>query len=174
MILPKTLPSGDFNGIILSLAPMDCDPFLEPISRLGRLEFLQTEEDSPLDKVLELMRGRNMGCVLSCRRGKLTGVLTERDLLNKFMLERIPFSTPLRELMTRDPVSTDSACTVGDAIRLMHAKHIRNLPIVDGSGKPVGLLTVGRIIRLLASHYPAEVVNLPPKPGQVTEEVEGA
>ena len=38
----------------------------------------------------------------------------------------------------------------------------------------VGLLTVGRLIRYLASVFPTEVVNLPPKPSQVTSDVEGA
>ncbi|MEK7656621.1 MAG: CBS domain-containing protein [Elusimicrobiota bacterium] len=153
---------------------MASDPFLEPISRLGRLDFLQAEESLSYRDSLELMRERGLGSILVCRGGRLTGIFTERDILNKLVLEAPPANTPVREFMTRPVVTAGEGATVGDAVRLMHGKHIRNLPIVDAEGKPKGLVTVGRIIRLLAAHYPAEVVNLPPKPGQVTEEVEGA
>jgi len=76
--------------------------------------------------------------------------------------------------MTPDPVTIQSTDTIRDAISIMHEKHIRNLPMLDETGRILGMLTVGRIIRYLSYHFPSEVLNLPPKPSQSAEQVEGA
>ena len=50
----------------------------------------------------------------------------------------------------------------------------RHLPVVDENGKAVGMLSVKRIIRYLVEHFPGAVYNLPPDPGAVQQEREGA
>jgi len=45
---------------------------------------------------------------------------------------------------------------------------------VDEAGRPVGVLSVKRIVHYLAEHFPATVYNLPPDPGVVPQEREGA
>jgi CBS domain-containing protein len=120
------------------------------------------------------MRKAMRGSVIVCRKGKLVGIFTERDVLNRCLLENTPASTPINRLMTPNPVTVDGKTTLGHAIELMHEKAIRNLPWIDPAGRPKGMLTVGRVIRYLADHYPAEVVNLPPLLHQTTQESEGA
>lgn len=150
------------------------DPFIEKLSALKQTDPLSAEETSTYAEVLEILRARKMGGIILRRGEQITGIFTERDVVNKCLLEDIDPDTPVRELMTRSPVTLGTGATVGEAIALMHQRHIRNLPLVDEKGQLVGLLTVGRLIRYLASAFPAEVMNLPPKPSQVTEDVEGA
>ena len=40
----------------------------------------------------------------------------------------------------------------------------RNLPVVDDAGRPVGILSVMRIVHYLVEHFPVAVYNLPPNP----------
>lgn len=146
----------------------------EPLRHLGLLPPLLVDEDASYGQVIEIMRKANRGAVMVCSKGKLAGVFTERDVLNRCILENIPPSTPLHRLMTPNPVTVSESTTLGEAVELMHNKGIRNLPLVDAKGMPRGLLTVGRVIRYLADKYPAEVVNLPPMLHQRTYESEGA
>jgi len=50
----------------------------------------------------------------------------------------------------------------------------RHLPVVDVTGKPLGVLSVKRIVHYLAEHFPATVYNLPPDPSSVPQSAEGA
>ena len=150
------------------------DPFVRPLAELTDDAFLQLDADTPYGEALERLRAAHAGSVIVTRSGKVAGVFTERDVLNKALLERTPAATPLSKLMTPDPAVLSLKATVREAVALMDARRIRNVPLVDEGGKPLALLTVGHVIRFLADAFPAEVVNLPPRPGQVTEEVEGA
>ena len=150
------------------------DPFIERLTHLKQTDPVWATENTPYGQVLKVLQEKRIGSLMLCRDGKVTGIFTERDVMNKCLLEEIDPKLPISELMTHNPITISPESTIGDAIALMHRKRIRNLPMVDTEGRLVGLLTVGRLIRYLASVFPAEVMNLPPKPSQVTEEVEGA
>ena len=150
------------------------DPFLRPLAELADDAFIAVEETASYGSVLASLRQAHAGSLIVTRGGAVAGIFTERDVLNKCLLEATRPETPVRELMTPAPATLPLTATVRDAIALMNARRVRNLPLVDGRGAPKGLLTVGRLIRFLAYAFPAEVVNLPPRPGQVAEEVDGA
>lgn len=150
------------------------DPFIEKVGNLNEIRHIAAEESTPYGQIIELLHQKRLPSVTLTSGDAVTGIFTERDILNKCLLENIDDKTPISELMTRNPMTIQTSSTIGCAIEIMHDRRIRNLPLLDESGKLVGLLTVGRLIRFLANHHPAEVVNLPPRPSQVTEQVEGA
>ncbi|MBI5202797.1 MAG: CBS domain-containing protein [Elusimicrobia bacterium] len=145
----------------------------EPIKHIDLLAPVVVDEQTPYSEVLAQMRRQARGSVVICKGQNVTGVFTERDYLYKHCLERVDPKTPIGEIMSSHPVTVTSKTTLGEAVELMHDKKFRNLPIVDDRGRPVGLLTVGRIIRYLAENFPREVVNLPPTM-QVSDETDGA
>ena len=145
----------------------------EPIGHLDLLSPVVVDEQTPYAEMLSLMRRQARGSVVICRGQAVTGVFTERDYLYKHILEKVDPKTPIASLMSPHPVTVSSKTSLGDAVELMHEKRFRNLPIVDDKGSPVGLLTVGGIIRYLAQKFPREVVNLPPTM-QVSDETDGA
>jgi CBS-domain-containing membrane protein len=49
----------------------------------------------------------------------------------------------------------------------------RHLPVVDETGRPVGMVSAKGVVHYLVEHYPAAVYNQPP-PGQVPDSPEGA
>jgi len=146
----------------------------EKLEHMDLLSPILVEEETPYNDVLAAMRKAKRGSVIVCRKRKVVGIFTERDVLNRCLLENPPLSTPIRKMMTPNPATVQGGTTLGEAVEIMHAKGARNLPIVDAKGFPRGMLTVGRVIRYLADHYPAEVVNLPPVLHQTTHETEGA
>ena len=145
----------------------------EPIKHLDLLAPVVVDEQTPYSEVLRQMRLQARGSVVICRGQSVTGVFTERDFLYKHCLEKVDPKTPIGSLMSSHPVTVSSKTTLGEAVELMHDKKFRNLPIVDDKGRPVGLLTVGGIIRYLAENFTREVMNLPPTM-QVSDETDGA
>jgi CBS domain-containing protein len=51
------------------------------------------------------------------------------------------------DIMTRDVVSVRPETTLAEAVRLMLARQISGLPVVDGDGRLVGMLTEGDLLR---------------------------
>ncbi|MBI3549638.1 MAG: CBS domain-containing protein [Elusimicrobia bacterium] len=146
--------------------------------KLGHIDSLVipivVDESATYKEVVSKMAAQDRGSVIVTRKGAVVGIWTERDLLFKCVLEKVKASTPIGELMTPKPIILREDDTLGKAIEVMHEKGVRNLPLVDAKGKPKAIVTVGRVIRYLADHFPAEVVNLPPVLNQVTSDPEGA
>ena len=55
----------------------------------------------------------------------------------------------------------------------MEKNHFRNLPIVDDSGRLLGIMTHQAIIDYLADRYPVEVLNRPIDPERFPRRAEG-
>ena len=76
--------------------------------------------------------------------------------------------------MTPKPVCILAKDPIRLAVKKMEQGGYRHLPVLDETGRPVGVLTSTRIVHYLAEHFPATVYNLPPDPLAVPEEPEGA
>jgi CBS domain-containing protein len=123
--------------------------------------------------VLVLMKQHNTGCVLVCEQEKLVGIFSQRDVLRLLALEA-DLGVLLETVMTRNPVTLKEGDTVATAIARMTAGGYRHLPIVDGEGRPTGLLKVRGIVHYLVEHVPKTIYNLPPDPKMVAQTREGA
>ena len=76
--------------------------------------------------------------------------------------------------MTPDPVVVDEKESIRAAVRRMEEGGYRHLPVIGETGKPVGILSVKRIVHYLVEHFPATVYNLPPDPDAFPKEADGA
>lgn len=78
---------------------------------------------------------------------RVAGIFTERDVLSKLALSRRdPETTPVRELMTT-PVELATAETgSSEAFITMVERHFRHLPVVDNSGKLLGMLSIRHLL----------------------------
>lgn len=145
----------------------------ELISRLGPLTLTTLgPNDSVLDAVTRMQQSR-LGCVLVCENDKVTGIITERDVLRRLGTSQ-PLEVPLSHCMSRTVWFLRSDETVGRALEIMNEKQCRHLAVVGPDGRPEGVLTVGQIVHALVEHFPSAVYNLPPDAKQVSTAREGA
>lgn len=100
-------------------------------------------------EALELMaRYRISGVPITDQKGKLLGILTNRDLR---FIERTDI--PVSDVMTREGLITvPEGTTLIDAERVLHKNRIEKLPVVDKDFKLKGLITVKDIKKKL--EYP--------------------
>jgi len=146
-------------------------------SQVGHMDLsacVLVEPETPVQEVLQRMRTASRTIALVAEQGRLVGIFTERDVLQKVAAGAPDVQRPVRELMTPDPTTISPAQSLKSALRAMNAGHYRDLPVVDESGKILGNLTHDAIVRHLCDGLQAEVLNLPPDPDQVPKSVEGA
>jgi CBS domain-containing protein len=106
----------------------------------------------------EYMADRKIGavCVLD-PGGKLCGIFSERDLLNRVVVRRLdPARVPIRDVMSEPRAVIDCGDTPHEALERMERIGSRHLPVVDGD-KFIGMLSMRDIMRVEISEQGAEL-----------------
>lgn len=147
---------------------------VDSVSRLHPTPPLRLAPDQTVADAVRLMREHRVGCLLVCRGDRLLGVFTERDLMRRVLAAGLPLTTPVADCMTPAPVVVGPKESIGAAVRRMVEGGYRHLPVVDEAGRPMGVLSVKRIVHYLAEHFPATICNQPPDPSSFPAEAEGA
>lgn len=160
-----------YDGSIMDLAK---NLKIDSVSRLQPTPPWQVRPQQTVAEAVALMRQEKVGCVLVCAGNRVLGIFTERDLMRRVLADNKPLSQPVEEVMTPNPVSVHPKDPIGKAVRRMEEGGYRHLPVVDEAGRAIGILSVKRIVHYLVEHFPTTVYNLPPNPGAVPQEREGA
>ena len=116
--------------------------------------------DTPVTECVRLMTAGKIGALIVMDGGRLIGIFTERDALNKVLAGGLdPGNTKVSEVMTRDPYCISPTTTVGDAMKLITKRRFRHLPIVD-NGKVLAVVSSGDLTHWLVKDQIAEVQKL--------------
>jgi CBS domain-containing protein len=149
--------------------PNACD---QRVSVLPTDDYVAVSPYTPLSQAIEAMKNDEGGCVIVSDDGRVVGIFTERDLLNRVLGENVNLESPINEWMQPVVETLSSEATIGDAVRLMNERSFRNIPLLK-NGELIGSISVFDIITYLAECYPKETMNLPPLPAQVMDTVDG-
>jgi len=105
---------------------------------------------APTDSVFDAVRAMvdaNCGSLLVTDGDEIAGIITERDYLRRIAIEgRTSKGTLVQEIMTAPVGYGEPSCDVEEALALMTDRHIRHLPVVDGSDL-LGLISIGDLVR---------------------------
>lgn len=112
---------------------------------------VSVKPDATVQFVAELMKEKNIGCVVVTENHKPVGIVTDRDIaLRGVSLCGDPEEALIESIMSTDILTVRKDAGIFDAIQEMKSAGVRRMPIVDSAGRLVGLLTVDDLIRLLA------------------------
>jgi CBS domain-containing protein len=148
------------------------DFFSRPLSTLELAEPTLVAPTDRLADTIAVIRDRRDSCALVVEDGRLRGIVTERDVLCRFMEADADWEQRAGNAMTADPASLDIAAPIGAAVRLMNERDFRTVPICEGETVR-GLVKLGDLLRHLAELFPEEILNLPPRPDQAMPKQEG-
>jgi CBS domain-containing protein len=138
---------------------------LATVGDLAMRPHAQVALDAPMWKVVEEMNGKGRGAVLVEDGGALVGIFTERDLLNRVDHRDALWShVVVRDVMTPMPMVVRRDDSLAEAVRRLTQGHRRHLPVVDGKGAVLGLISIRDILTYIAGRFPEELMNLPPDP----------
>ena len=153
---------------------LDSSTLHKPIKHLRvRKPLTMTPADTVTDAV-ELMRKRNIGCVLITEKERLCGIFTERDVLMKATGTKNYSSLRLSDVMTPNVDAFQADDSIAFVLNAMHVGGYRHVPVVDQDNVPIAVISVRDIIAFILEHFAEDVLNLPPSPIRRTNQREGA
>lgn len=95
----------------------------------------------------QLMRTHNVGALLVVTNERVTGILTERDILRAVADGHVE-QEDVGAWMTRGPETVHPSDSTGFAASLMIHGGFRHLPVVDDGGRPLGIVSIRDLMRV--------------------------
>jgi CBS domain-containing protein len=120
------------------------------------LHIESVEPDAKLSSAIKILAERKIGAVLVMDRGRIEGILSERDIV-RVLGERGArvLDEPVSTVMTRKVVSCRQADTVAAIMEMMTLGKFRHLPVIE-EGMVVGLISIGDIVKWRVREYELE------------------
>ncbi len=90
----------------------------------------------------KLMAEKNVAAIIIVNDGKLSGIVTERDLTQCVLAKGLDAKkTSIGDIMTKDPDTLSPGDSALDALELMSVRNYRHLPVVE-NGEVVGMVSI--------------------------------
>jgi len=135
----------------------------DSIQSLGLGAPLVVEEGTNLKNALNLLQKKEQNCLLIVSGNKLSGILTERDILLKVTGKGFDLDlVTVEEFMTPNPEHLGPEDPIAYALNKMHIGGFRHVPIVDDDLIPISVISISHIISTIADYFSREIINLPP------------
>ena len=107
-----------------------------------------------------LMQEHHIGALLVLEEGRLVGMFTERDLLQRVVAERRdPAQTFVGDVMTTDVVTCHPETTIEECAAIMTNRRIRHMPVTDADGLR-GVVTSGDVLAYRVAEHEAMIQEL--------------
>jgi CBS domain-containing protein len=115
-----------------------------------RKPVIKISPETNITEACQLMEQNNIGCLVVERAGKLSGIVTDRDIaLRVTGAKRDPDQTKVKDIMTPDPIRISVDKELHHLTAMMHAYHVRRVPIVNGFDTTLGIVTLDDLIAQL-------------------------
>jgi CBS domain-containing protein len=106
------------------------------------------EADAQVVEAARIMRDEDTGIVPVVESGRLTGTVTDRDIVVRLIAEgRDAQSASVRDVASTDLVTVDPQQDLDEALRLMAQHQVRRLPVVEEDGRLVGIIAQADVAR---------------------------
>jgi CBS domain-containing protein len=94
-----------------------------------------------VSEAARLMKSEDVGSLPILEGEKVTGVITDRDIVIRAVAEeKDPRGMPVREVASRELVTIRPDEDLSEALKLMASYQVRRLPVVDEDNTLVGVL----------------------------------
>lgn len=111
---------------------------------------ITVDKDETVSNAVNRMNEHGIGCLIVVGERIAVGILTERDLLKRVLARaKDPRETRVHEVMTQPLICVSPDTDIDKAKAVMSRFRIKKLPVVDGEGHLVGLITVTDIANSL-------------------------
>jgi CBS domain-containing protein len=125
---------------------------------IGRICTRDVDTAGARESVLEVarrMRDRQVGTLIVVDdEARPMGLITDRDIVTRSVASgREAARTPVADVMTTMPTTVLEDTPIESALGTMRVGRLRRLPVVNGVGALVGIVTLDDILALLAEEF---------------------
>jgi CBS domain-containing protein len=124
--------------------------------------------DSSVQEAAEKMKQLDVGPLPVCEHGRLVGMITDRDITVRSVAEGYdPWTTQVRDAMTPEVIYCFENQDVAEAARLMEAKQVRRLPVLNRERRLVGVVALADLaVKVADEQVTAETVERVSEPAE--------
>ena len=115
--------------------------------------FVSAAPEDTLGELAERLAEADAGSALVVEFGRLTGILTSRDIVRAVAGRVHPSEARVREWMSAAPVSAAPDLPADEAARLMVKGGFHHLPVTEDE-RPVGVVGLRAVVGLLRQGFP--------------------
>jgi len=106
------------------------------------------DADKPVAYAAKMMKQEDVGFAPIVEGDRLIGTVTDRDIVVRVVAEgKDPQAVAVREIATTEVVTIDPQQGLDEVLRLMAQHQVRRVPVVEESGKLVGVVAQADVAR---------------------------
>ena len=112
------------------------------VGQLMKQDLVTVDVGTSVVEAAKLMKACNVGSVLVARKGRIVGIVTESDVVKKFVgAEKVPYFVPVEEIMSSPVLGIEERRPITEAADLMNKHRTRHLGVTK-AGALVGVVSV--------------------------------
>jgi len=112
------------------------------VEHLMKQDLVTVDVGTSVVEAAKLMKACNVGSVLVSQKGRIVGIVTESDVVKKFVgAEKVPYFIPVEDIMSSPVVGIEARRPITEAADLMNRHRTRHLGVTK-SGTLVGMVSV--------------------------------
>lgn len=116
--------------------------------------------ETPLTKLAQKMREKDIGVIPVGTKNELKGMVTDRDIA----LRAVANGKDIDKMTAADVMTKGAVCCredekVRDVLKTMEERRIRRIPVLDDKHHLIGIISLGDISQAMPDKLTAEVVK---------------
>lgn len=112
------------------------------VGTLMKRELVTVDAGTSVVDAAKLMKTCNVGSVLVSEKGQIVGIVTESDVVRKFVgADKAPYFIAVEDIMSSPVLGIEERRPITEAAELMNKHHTRHLGVTK-SGTLVGVVSV--------------------------------
>lgn len=147
---------GDFVDPLSNYEPREYSDALrqalaeETVAAIRSRPYAEISPDKSIYRALQALAGLKVASLLVVEDGRLVGVFTERDVLERVALRCLEIKrTAVRDVMTSNPVVVHESDPAGAALSAIAVAGYRHVPVLDVQNAVVGVISPRRVFEFL-------------------------
>lgn len=148
--------TGDFQDPLDDYEPREYESPLEEalaeetVAAIQATPYAEISSEEPVSAALKVLSGLKVASLLVVENGRLVGVFTERDVLERVATDYEDVQNlPVRLLMTENPVVVYDTDPAGRALSAIATAGYRNVPVLNLDDEVVGVISLRRVLSFL-------------------------
>lgn len=133
--------------------------YISDILRVKGSAVVTIIETESIEQAVKRLRMKQFGSLVVCdQHGKLSGIITERDIIRALADKGMSiYSYRVEDCMTFDVVTCSPNDTLQEVMEIMSLRRLRHVPILDENEELCGIISSTDIVKFRLQQYSEEM-----------------
>lgn len=123
-------------------------------------KLVSVSPEQPVQEAVVLLAQHNIGAVVVLNQaGKLSGIISERDVVRHLLDKADALSQQVRSLMTTQVITCLPQDDLMSVAHMMTERRFRHMPVVE-NGKLLGMISIGDVLKVQRDFYRGQIDTL--------------